>query len=68
MTSKEPPFELVFWGGLPARFVPKYRRHHETFDAAKREAYRCLAELPNRAAHPAIIYGPGLGKDGATIN
>jgi hypothetical protein len=27
-----------------------------------------LDRLDNRAAHPAIIYGPGLGKDGLTIS
>ncbi len=58
-------FELTFWGGSAGE---KYRRNHKTLDAAKSEAYRVLAEMSNRGAHPAIIYGPGLGSDGLTIN
>ena len=61
-------YELTFWGGLPNRFVEGYRRHHATLEAARAEAHRCLAELPNRSAHPAIIYGPQCGKDGLTIS
>jgi hypothetical protein len=56
-------FELTFWGGVSKR----YTRNHETYDAAKDEAVRVLLKLDNRAAHPAIIYGPGCGKDGVTI-
>lgn len=56
-------FELTFWGGVEFR----YRRHHPTYEAAKEEAWRILRKLDNVAAHPAIIYGPGLGKDGRTI-
>jgi len=57
-------FELTFWGGVNVR----YRRWHKTEEAARETAYRVLEELDNRAAHPAIIYGPGLGRDGVTIN
>jgi len=56
-------FELTFWGGV----IERYRRNHTTFEAAEAEAYRVLRELPNRDAHPAIIYGPGLNRDGVTI-
>ena len=58
-------FELTFWGGSAGE---KYRRNHKTFDSAKAEAHRVLAEMSNRGAHPAIIYGPGVGKDGAAFN
>jgi hypothetical protein len=61
MTKK---FELSFWGGVKTR----YRRWHTSYEAARDEAYRVLLSLPNRAAHPAIIYGPECGKDGQTIN
>jgi hypothetical protein len=30
-------------------------------DAAKTEAYRVLAKMANRAAHPAVIYMDGKG-------
>lgn len=56
-------FELVFAGGPNFR----YSRLHDTYEAAEAEAARILAKMPNRAAHPAIIYGPGCGRDGRTI-
>ena len=56
-------FELVFAGGPNFR----YRRLHKTYEAAEAEAVRILAKMPNRAAHPAIIYGPGCGRDGRSI-
>jgi hypothetical protein len=59
-------FELVFSGAAFAR-IPRHRRWHKTEDAAREEAARVLAEIDNRAAHPGIIYGPGLGKDGVTL-
>jgi hypothetical protein len=37
-------------------------------EAARETAYSVLASLENRAAHPAIIYGPECGRDGITIN
>jgi hypothetical protein len=58
------PFELTFWGGVSRR----YRRWHESYEAAATEAYKILMSLDNRAAHPAIIYGPGCGRDGLTVN
>lgn len=57
-------FELAFWGGISKR---RYRRWHETFDEAETEALKILGSLSNRAAHPAIVYGPGCGPDGTTI-
>lgn len=61
-------FELVFWGGamMPQKRLP-YRRYHETFEAAKGEAERMFEKL-SRAKHPAIVYGPGCGRDGVTIS
>ncbi len=56
-------FELTFFGGTRLR----YRRVHSTFEAAEAEAYRVLARMDNRAAHPAIIFGHGCGRDGRTI-
>jgi 4-hydroxy-3-methylbut-2-en-1-yl diphosphate synthase IspG/GcpE len=56
-------FELVFAGGVGA----SYRRSHATYEAAEAEALRLLARMKNRAAHPAIIYGPGCGRDGRSI-
>ena len=58
-------FELTFWGGAmnqdnrPVRF----RRHHESLEAAKAEATKIKGKGVG-APHTAIIYGPGLGKDG----
>lgn len=60
------PFELTFAGGAFVR-LPRHKRHHETFEGAEDEAGRVLADLDDRAAHPAIIYGPGCGRDGVTI-
>lgn len=56
-------FDLVFFGGTCQR----YRRQHDTYEAAQAEAHRVLARMANRAGHPAIIYGPGCGRDGRTI-
>ena len=57
-------FELVFVGGISRR----YRRRHKSFDAAQDLAGKILSELDDRAAHPAIIYGPDCGRDGFTIS
>ena len=59
-------FEVAFAGSAMVRF-PRYRRWHPTYEAAEETARCILADLDNRAAHPAIIYGPGCGKDGRTI-
>jgi hypothetical protein len=56
-------FELTFWGGTSVR----YRRNHKTYEQARDEAHRVLADMDSRGAHPAIINGPGLGPDGITI-
>jgi hypothetical protein len=64
-------FELVFVGGTKRR----YRKMHSTFESAKETAERVLTDMSmsgdqtdeQRAAHPAIIYGPGCGRDGTTI-
>lgn len=64
-------YELTFWGDVPARdrkFIrPAIKSKHPTYEAAREEAYRVLCKLSERNAHPAIIYGPGCGKDGRTI-
>jgi hypothetical protein len=59
-------YELVFWGGS-LQAMPPHERYHADFAAAEAEAHRVLALLENREAHPAIIYGPGCGRDGVTI-
>ena len=63
MTSKTGKFELTFWGGVSVRV----RRYWPTYEAAEARALEVLSSLENRAAHPAIIYGPGCGPDGVTI-
>lgn len=50
--NRNGPYELTFWGGVSV----KYRRNHKSIEAARSEAARVLAKLPNRAAHHAIIY------------
>jgi hypothetical protein len=37
-------------------------------DAPQDQGGDCDDEMDNRAAHPAIIYGPDCGRDGLTIN
>lgn len=63
-------YELTFWGEW-GRF-PRYRRWHSSFEEAEATAYEVFARLEARgiprAAHPAIVYGPGLGPDGRTIS
>lgn len=54
-------FELTFWGD-----VGRYRRWHASYEAAETAAHQMLSALDNRAAHPAIIHGPGCGR-GVTI-
>lgn len=54
-------YELTFWGGTRVR----YRRWHQSLDAAKETAQRVLGKMQDigepRAAHPAIIYEhPGI--------
>ena len=61
------PYLLTFWGGASPSFTARYRRWHPTYDAAREEALRVLAALPNRAAHPAVIDGPDLGPQGVTV-
>ena len=56
-------FELTFCGGVPIAV----RRFWSSYEAAEARALAVLAKLENRAAHPAIIYGPGCGRDGVTI-
>ena len=57
-------YEVTFQGGVNG--LP-YRRWHNDLAQARLEATAVLAQLPNRNAHPAIIYGPGLGRDGLTV-
>jgi hypothetical protein len=61
--NRKGAYELTFWGGVSIR----HRRFWPTFEAAQERALAVLARLDNRAAHPAIIYGPGCGRDGTTI-
>ena len=61
--NRKGKFELVFVGGVSCR----YRRYHSSYDAAEDVAFAVLAKLDNRAAHPAIIYGPECGPDGRAI-
>lgn len=63
-------YELVFIGGISR----PYKRWHKDWMSAVGEAAIRLEEMDffadpgePRAAHPAIIYGPGLGPDGRTI-
>jgi hypothetical protein len=65
--NRSKPYELSFWGGAFAQ-VPRYKRKHATYDEAADEAVRVLMTLDNRGAHPAIVYGPGCGRDGRTIS
>ncbi len=51
------PYELTFWGGAPRGI--RYKRDHATLAEAQAEAHRVLAKIENRAAHTAVIYGPG---------
>lgn len=57
-------YELTFWGGISRR----YKRNHSSFESAQQTALTVLAKMGNRAAHPAIIYGPGCGPNGRTIS
>jgi alpha-ketoglutarate-dependent taurine dioxygenase len=63
-TIRSRKFELTFWGSTPKR----YRRWHTSLASARDTAEKILDEMDNRAAHPAIIYGPDCGRDGLTIN
>ena len=60
-------FELVFAGSAMAQKFPRVRRFWPTYEAAAERATVVLSSLDNRAAHPAIVYGPGCGRDGTTI-
>lgn len=68
---KKEKYELGFWGTLGKSYkFPRYRRIHDTYESAEDTAYRVLKSLEKwgvRAAHPAIILGPGCGRDGKTI-
>lgn len=61
------PYTLTFVGGALAK-MPRHIREHATYEAGSDEAGRVLAKLENRAAHPAIIDGPGCGADGRTVS
>lgn len=47
-------YELTFWGGTSIR----YKRWHADLESARTEAKRVYGKMTNRAAHPAVIYGP----------
>lgn len=63
MSERRCKYELTFWGGCSLR----YRRWHLTYESAREKALEVLGKMDNAAAHPAIIYGPDLNKDGVTI-
>ena len=59
-------YELTFWGT-----VPGFTRYFDSLAAAQDEAYqihRNLEDDGTRAAHPAMIYGPDLDRNGLVIN
>lgn len=66
-------FELTFVNGASryaTSILGRYRRKHTTFKRAEQMAYDLLARFDGdgtRNAHPAIIYGPGLGPNGRTV-
>ena len=67
-------FELVFFGSATvlAYRIPRYRRRHATIESARECAVRTMARLEDfvpgvSAAHPAIVYGPGCGRDGTVV-
>lgn len=64
-------FELSFWGLAPHKGMIasgiKFRARHTTLEAAKAEADRVLAKLPNRGAHPAVIYQDGKSQPVASV-
>ncbi len=59
--------ELTFAGSALVRDFPRYRRWHPTIESATSTAFATLAKVDNRNAHPAIVYGPGLGPDGRAV-
>lgn len=67
------PYELVFWGAALVRAYPfpKHARYHATFDEAREASmyvYEQLEEMGvSTAAHPGIVFGPGLGRDGVRV-
>jgi len=70
MTAKR--YELSIVGDTPIA----WRRWHASYEAAEAEARRVHARMDDsglpeigyaRAAHPAIIYGPDLARDGVTL-
>lgn len=66
-------FELVFVGSasVSAYRIPRHRRYHATLDSALETAHEVRKQMVEQnlpvAAHPAIVYGPGCGKDGLTL-
>jgi hypothetical protein len=54
MATEAEAYELIFWGGTRE----PYEREHDSFEEARDEARRVLSLIEDRAAHPAIIYGP----------
>lgn len=63
-------FELSFVGSasVAAYRIPRHRRMHATLEAAKATAREVHAKMDEKglpsAAHQAIVYGPGCGRDG----
>lgn len=71
MTAKK--FTLVFAGSasVSAYRIPRHRRYHSTLVSAREAARRVREEMAEQqlpiAAHPAIVYGPGCGRDGLPV-
>lgn len=65
-------FQLVFVGGAMVSYIPRYRLRHNTIDGARAAARKVWGTMQARnlptACHPAIVYGPGCGKDGKVVN
>lgn len=66
-------YELTFVGGASAyarSILGNYKRHHKTFESAKKTALHYLNRFDvegTRAAHSAIVYGPDFTADGWSI-
>lgn len=66
-------FELVFSGAAVVREykIPRHRRFHRSLESATAAARRVWEEMSRRnlpaAAHTPIVYGPGCGPDGKSV-
>lgn len=69
--NRDKQFELAFSGDAMVRGFPRHRRWHDSFDGAKETAGDVRDKMRERdiphAAHNAIVYGPGCGRDGIAV-